>query len=250
MEHDPLQGMEGGEHPSLFQLLVLSLSLFVLGAMAAETFLPLRPQVKDLLLKLDTGICLVFIGDVLQRFLKAGDKTRFLFPWGLIDLVSSIPALPALRWGRILRIYRLLRVMRAFRSMKLLMEQIYRRRGRAVCTTAAIASVLVGLFSSIAILTFENRPDANIRTAGDGLWWSLYTLANMDYQGHYPVSFEGKLIRFLLVVSGMVLFAVFTAYAASLFIKPEEEEEAADIHALRKEVEGLREQVGQERPPL
>ena len=224
MEHDPQRGPERGEHPSLFQMLILFLSVFILGAMAAETFLTLRPEVKELLLMLDTGICLVFIGDVLQRFLKAGDKTRFLLPWGLIDLVSSIPALPALRWGRILRIYRLLRVMRAFRSVKLLLEHLYRNRGRAACATVACASVLVALFSSLAIMTFEHRADANIQTASDGLWWSLYTLANIDYQGHYPVSFEGKIIRFLLVVSGMVLFAVFTGYAASLFIAPKEQE--------------------------
>jgi voltage-gated potassium channel len=229
-------------------MLVLFLSIFILGAMAAETFLTLRPEVKELLLELDAGICLVFIVDVLQRFIKAGDKRRFLLPWGLIDLVSSIPALPALRWGRILRIYRLLKVMRAFRSVKLLMEHLYRKRGRAVCATAAVTSALVALFSSLAILTFENQAEANIRTAGDGLWWSIYTLANMDYQGHYPVSFEGKIIRLLLVVSGMVLFAVFTGYAASLFIAPEEKEEAHELIALRQEVERLRERVGQERP--
>ncbi|MCX5796267.1 MAG: ion transporter [Elusimicrobia bacterium] len=242
--------MEHGESPSLFQLLVLVLSVFILGAMAAETFLTLRPEVTELLLKLDTGICLVFLVDVLYRFRKAGDKTRFLLPWGLIDLVSSIPALPALRWGRVLRIYRLLRVLRAFRSVKLLLVHLYRSRGRAVCATAACASVLVALFSSLAVMTFENRADANIQTAGDGLWWSLYTLANIDYQGHYPVSFEGKLIRFLLVVSGMVLFAVFTGYAASLFIEPEEKEETEEIHGLRQEVERLSQRLGQEKPPL
>jgi voltage-gated potassium channel len=246
----PQRTPERTERPSLFQMLVLFLSVFVLGAMAAETLLPLRPEVKDLLLKLDTGICLVFIGDFLHRFLKAADKPRFLLPWGLIDLVSSIPALPSLRWGRILRVYRLLRVLRAFRSAKLLLEHLYRNRGRAACATAACASCLVALFSSLAILTFENRPDANLRTAADGLWWSLYTLANIDYLGRYPVSFEGKLIRFLLVVSGMVLFAVFTGYAASLFMAPEEEEETKEIHALRQEVEQLREGLGREKPAL
>jgi voltage-gated potassium channel len=250
MEHDPQPALERGEPASLFQLLVLFLSVIILGAMTAETFLALRPEVKDLLFKLDTGICLVFIGDFLYRLLKADAKMSFLLPWGLIDLVSSIPALPALRWGRILRVYRLLRVMRAFRSVKLLLEHLYRHRGRALCATAAFASVLITLFSSLAIMTFENRADANIRTAGDGLWWSVYTLANIDYQGLYPVSFEGKTVQFLLVASGMVLFAVFTGYAASLFIAPEQKNESEDIHSLRREIKRLREQVGQQRPQL
>lgn len=238
LENDPGLG-PGREKANLFQLLVLFLSVFVLGALAAETFCRLPGEVSVLLVRLDALICVVFIVDFCQRFLKAESKLRFL-SWGWIDLASSIPALPALRWGRILRIYRLLRVLRAFRSLKLLIGHLYRNRARAAFASAFMATGLVALFSSIAIMTFENRPDANIRAAGDGLWWSVYTLANIDYLGHYPVSFEGKLIRFLLVVTGMVLFAVFTGYAASLFIVPEEKEAAAEIDALRQEVERLR----------
>ncbi|MBI5243619.1 MAG: ion transporter [Elusimicrobia bacterium] len=250
MERPTPRILEKTESLSLFQVLVLCLSVFVLAALAAETFLPLRPEVRELLLHLDTGICLVFLLDFLHRLHRARDQAKFLFPWGLIDLLSSIPALPALRWGRVFRVYRLLRVLRAFRSTKLLLEHLYRRRGRAICATAACACLLVALFSSLAILNFEDRPDANIHTAGDGLWWSLYTLANMDYLGLYPVSFEGKLIRFLLVISGMVLFAVFTGYAASLFMAPGEAAETDEISALRHEVARLREQLGQEKPPL
>ena len=248
MENGEPRGRDRTEPLSLFQLLVLCLSVFVLAALAAETFLPLRPEVRGLLLHLDTAICLVFLADFGYRFHHAGDKLRFLLPWGLIDLASSIPALPALRWGRVARVYRLLRVLRAFRSAKLLMEHLYRRRGRAVCATAAGACCLTALFSSLAILTFENRPDASIRTAGDGLWWSLYTLANIDLPGLNPVSLEGKLIRFLLVVSGMVLFAVFTGYAASLFMAPEEEADTEELRALRRELGELRQQLGQGKP--
>jgi hypothetical protein len=61
---------------------------------------------------------------------------------------------------------------------------------------------------------------------------------------------EGKAVQFLLVVSGMVLFAVFTGYAASLFIGPEQKGESHEIQALRREIDRLREQVGQRRPPL
>ena len=231
---------QAGEHPSLFQLLVLALSVFCLVALAAETFFTVPPETQVLLLRLDTAICVVFLGDFAYRFAKAESKARFMV-WGWVDLVSSLPALPALRWGRVIRVYRLLRVLRAFRSVKFLLGHLYRRRARAVFASTFFSAGLVTLFSSVAVLTFESRASGNIQTAGDGLWWSLYTLANMDYMGRYPVSFEGKLIRFLLVATGMVLFAVVTGYAASLFIEPAEDEEIRELRALRREVAALRE---------
>ena len=208
----------GAEEIGPFQLLVLCLSLFVLGAIIAQTFFSLPPEVVSLLNRLDTLICLVFIADFFTRFFRAADKAAFL-RWGWIDLVSSIPAVEVLRWGRIVRIARLLRVLRAFRSVKVFLACLYKVRDRATFSTAAMTTFLIAIFSSIAILTFESVPGANITTASDGLWWSFYTLANIDYAGHYPVSAEGKAIRLLLVVTGMMLFGIFTGYAASFFIE-------------------------------
>jgi voltage-gated potassium channel len=224
---------------SLFQLFMLFLSVFVLGAIIAQTFFRLPPEVNLLLDRLDTLICLVFIADFFYRLYRAADKARFL-RWGWIDLLSSIPSLEILRWGRIVRIVRLLRVLRAFRSVKMFIGCLYRKRGRAVFSTAAISAFLIAVFSSIAILTFENVPGANISTSGDGLWWAFYTMANMDYSGHYPVSFEGRIIRFLLTITGMVLFGIFTGYAASAFVEDSEKNEASEIAGLRREIEKLR----------
>ena len=226
----------------LFQILVLVLSVFVLCAIMAQTFFTLPPEINFLLNRLDTLICFIFIGDFFYRLLKAESKVKFLH-WGWIDLISSIPAVEILRWGRIVRIVRMLRVMRAFRSVKFVIGYVYRKRSRATFSTAAVTAFLVAIFSSVAILTFENIPGANINTAGDGLWWSFYTLANIDYAGHYPLSVEGKVIRLMLVVTGMVLFGIFTGYVASFFMEDEEKQETDEITALRREIESLRAEV-------
>ena len=233
------QDHDAKEEMSLFQLFMLFLSVFVLGAIIAQTFFSLPAEVNLLLNRLDTLICLVFIADFFYRFSRARNKALFL-RWGWIDLVSSIPSLEILRWGRIVRIVRLLRVLRAFRSVKLCIQCLYKKRGRAVFSTAAVSAFLLAIFSSIAILTFENVPGANISTSGDGLWWAFYTMANIDYAGHYPVSAEGKIIRFLLVISGMILFGIFTGYAASSFMEDSEKDEAGEIVELRREIERFR----------
>lgn len=225
-----------------FQLLILLLSVFVLCALAAETFFALPPELAALLRRLDTIICLVFLADFFLRLRRAADRKAFM-RWGWLDLVSSVPAVPALRIGRIFRVVRLLRVLRAFRSAKVLLQHLYRDRGRAALSTAAGAAFLTAISASIAVLNFENVPGANISTAADGLWWSFYTLANIDYGGHFPVTPEGKLLRLLLVTAGMVLFGVFTGYAASYFLSGEEERETGEIAALRAEVSSLRSEL-------
>jgi voltage-gated potassium channel len=243
MSTQTTQGGCAAEEPGLFQVLILFLSVFVLGAIMAQTFFALPPQVNLLLNRIDTLICAVFIGDFCYRLYRAGDKAVFL-RWGWIDLVSSIPAVEVLRWGRVVRVVRLLRVLRAFRSVKVFLACLYRRRARAAFTTAGASAFLVAIFSSIAILTFENVPGANISTAGDSLWWAFYTMANIDYAGHYPVSPEGKAVRLLLVITGMVLFGVFTGYAASAFMEDTEKKETTEIEGLKREVEGLRADMG------
>ncbi len=239
MPKNTAQSCGENEEADLFQVLVLFLSFFALGAIMAQTFFRLPPELDALLDRIDTLICFVFIGDFFYRLFRAESKARFL-RWGWIDLVSSIPAVEILRWGRVVRIIRLLRVLRAFRSVKLFLGCLYRNRSRATVGTAVIAAFLIALFSSIAILTFENVPGANITTSGDGLWWAFYTMANIDYMGRYPVTPEGKAIHYLLVVAGMVLFGIFTGYAASLFLKDDEQREADEIGELKREIERLR----------
>ena len=224
---------------SPFQLLILFLSVFVLLSIIAQTFLPIPPELNRLLTELDTLICFVFIGDFAFRCWSARDKKAFL-RWGWVDLASSIPTIEALRWGRVIRIVRLLRVLRAFRSTRVLLRCLYQGdRDRAAFSTVAIGAFLIAVFSSIAVVTFEEGTGSGLATAGDGLWWSFYTMANIDYMGRFPRSFEGMLIRLLLVVTGMVLLAILTGYAASYFLEDDQREQSGEIDALRREVELL-----------
>src|SRR5207253_3152666 len=122
----------------------------------------------------------VFLYDFCARFYKAENKLEFM-KWGWIDLISSIPTFDFMRYGRFLRLFRLLRVLRAFRSTKMLAKYIFRKKTQGAFTTAALIAIMMLLFSSIAILNFENVPEANIKTAEDALWWAFVTLTTTGY---------------------------------------------------------------------
>lgn len=205
------------ENLGFLNLLILVLSAYVLIALLIDTLFKLPPEVSRILDIVDIGICIIFLFDFSVRFYRAKNKLKFM-QWGWIDLISSIPTLDFMRAGRMLRLIRLLRILRAFRSTKHLVTHIFKRRKQGALTAAAIIAVLMLIFSSIAILQFENDPNSNIKTAEDAIWWAYVTITTVGYGDKFPITTEGRIIAALLMTVGVGLFGTFTAYLASWFV--------------------------------
>lgn len=212
------------EKLGFLNLLVMLLSIYILVAVLIETFYKLSPEMSKLLADIDLGICAIFFIDFSIRFKKAENKLEFM-KWGWIDLLSSIPMIDFLRAGRILRLIRLLRIVRAFRSTNLLIKHIFKNKAEGALASAAITSILLLLFSSIAILQAEQEPGSNIKTAEEAIWWSYSTFTTISYGEFYPITTEGRIIAAILTTAGMALFGTFTAFAASWFYQESKEEE-------------------------
>src|SRR5688572_21388918 len=73
-----------------FQLVILTLSLFVLGLLAVELLFDLPPETVRVLGWIDNLVCGLFLVDFIVRFRRAESKLRFM-KWGWIDLLASIP---------------------------------------------------------------------------------------------------------------------------------------------------------------
>lgn len=208
---------------SIFQFIIIILSIYLLGSLIASTFFKLPNAVLQLLDLIDNGICIIFLLDFLNRFVRADNKLKFL-RWGWIDLVSSIPSLNYFRAGRLLRLIRLLRLLRAFRSTKMLYQFLFRKKTHGAFATASIVAVFIIIFSSIAILQVEDAPNSNIKTAENALWWSYTTITTVGYGDYYPVTPEGKIIAVMLMTVGVGLFGTFSGFIASWFLKKDEPE--------------------------
>jgi voltage-gated potassium channel len=204
---------------TLWQLVILGLSVYVLEALLLDTVLSLPPDVRNILQVSDTAICFVFIMDFFVRFVAAKHKWQFL-KWGWIDLVSSIPMLDYFRVGRMVRVIRILRILRAFRSTKILLTYLFANRAKSVFACAALISFTLTVFSSIAILNVEDSKDSNIKNAEDALWWAIATITTVGYGDKYPVTTEGRIIGAFLMAGGVGLFGTFTGFVASWFMSP------------------------------
>jgi voltage-gated potassium channel len=221
------------------QCLILVLSIYVLAALFIQRAFVLSPETNVLLDRIDFAICLVFIYDFFVRLYRADSRRSFL-KWGWIDLVSSIPMFDFLRWGRLVRIIRILRILRAFRSTRILVHYLFRNRAKGTFGTVALISIVLVIFSSIAILHFEDSPESNIKTPSDAMWWAFVTITTVGYGDKFPLTHEGRIIAAVLMTAGVGLFGTFTAYVATFFLEAEHKQEESEIKQLIKEVRGLK----------
>jgi voltage-gated potassium channel len=152
---------------------------------------------------------------------------------------------------------RIFRVLRGVRAAKLIATFILNRRAEGAFLAAVLLALLLVGFSSIAVLQVEgSTPDANIKSAGDALWWAFVTITTVGYGDHFPISTEGRLIGALLVTAGVGLVGTFSGFVASWFLAPGQQKEETDIKALHRELQALRQalvpssQPGAPTPPV
>jgi voltage-gated potassium channel len=230
------------ERPSLFQCIILVLSIYVLCVVFIQTVIKLSPETNLLLDYIDSLICVVFLFDFFFHLYKAPSKRAFL-KWGWMDLISSIPMVGVLRWGRITRVVRILRLLRAFRSSKILITYLFQHRAHSTFATVTLISLVLMIFSSIAMLHVETETGSNIKTPGDALWWSFATITTVGYGDKYPVTPQGRIVAVILMIAGVGLFATFTGYLSSFFLESAQKKNEEDLKELIKEVRLLREKI-------
>lgn len=231
------------------EIAVLVLSVYVLGALLAQTVFHISPEVSLLLDRIDTFVCIVFLADFAVRFRRAPSKLAFM-KWGWIDLFSSIPAYDFLRWGRLLRLFRIIRILRTFRSARHLVSFLYRNRTKSLAATTVLIAFVLIISTSIAVLAFETEENSNIRTPFDAVWWAISTMTTVGYGDKVPTTVEGKVVAMILMVTGVGLFGVLTGLFARIFVEPDLKMENAEIANLAAEIRLLRERIEQmERTP-
>ena len=101
--------MNQDQNFSIWHIINLVLSVFVLVLLFIEMTIPLDSSTLYLFGIIDTSVCLLFLGDFFYQVVTRKDKKAYL-KWGWIDLISSIPTIGILRIGRLARIARIIRI--------------------------------------------------------------------------------------------------------------------------------------------
>lgn len=207
-----------GRSLTVWQVLILLLSVVILLLLAADFLMELHPETRRVIYIADFLICMVFLWDFTQSFRKAPDKWKYMLRWGWLDLLSSIPMLEPLRLGRLARIARIARLLRLIRSARDVATVIVQSPKVGAIGTLAGVAILVVLIGSVAILTFETSPQSNIRTAEDAIWWAIVTITTVGYGDLYPVTHGGRVVAVGLMTVGLGVFGAYTGLVATMIV--------------------------------
>ncbi len=173
-----------------------------------------------------------FAVDYVARLLLSSARWRFVWTHPL-DL--AVVVLPVLRPLRLLRLVALLGVLNRRAGGSL--------RGRVAVYVVGAAGMVV-LVAALAMLDAERgKPDANIESFGDAIWWAMTTVTTVGYGDHFPVTTTGRFVAVGLMVAGIALLGVVTATFASWLIERVQQVEEVSQAATRRDVESLTREV-------
>lgn len=223
-----------------YDIFMLVFSLIAIGMLVIGVAVELGPSSRSILAYADTVVCVVFLVDFVVSLARAENRWRYLVTWGWLDLISSIPAIDSARWGRGGRIVRVLRVIRGVRATHLIASMLFRQRALGAVLAGAFVSILMIFASSFAILAFEEAGGGNIKTADDAVWWAVCTVTTVGYGDLYPITWEGRVVAFFLMVTGASTFGTLAGVLAGWFIDVREESSQGDLAGVREELAALR----------
>jgi voltage-gated potassium channel len=229
----------GLEHGNAYAIFIFVLTVLSLGVMVG-LLLPLSPATHDTLRVWDTIICVIFLVDFFLNLATSHPRRAYLLGrLGWLDFIGSIPAFgyfrltPLLRLARIVRLVRLLRMLGG-QERRALMRDVIANRGQYALFITVLLVFVVLMSSSVFVLQFESgAPNANIKTGGDALWWSIVTITTVGYGDYFPVTALGKAMAVVVMIAGIGLIGALASLLATLLVSPV----SSDIQAVAAPVD-------------
>jgi voltage-gated potassium channel len=211
--------------------------LIALGilAMIANTSPNLGPTGRTLCQAVLIATLVIFLCDAVLRLAFArhldadsgGDRTAARLGWvkslpGALDLLTILPITLAapFAWtpdgAPLLASLWLFRFARYSAGPQMLMTVLLRERVSIVGLALLFALVLV-IASVLAYLAEAKIQPDSFGSLADALWWTITTLTTTGYGDRVPITGFGRLLGGLVMVSGIILFALLAGLLATSF---------------------------------
>ncbi|HKI08534.1 MAG TPA: ion transporter [Nitrososphaeraceae archaeon] len=210
----------------LFSSLIIAsvLILFI------DLLYPLGEDQRIALRIFDLAVVALLGLDFLARLKSSQSRSHFI-----LRHLYEFPALiPLLVTGAVdsssflfyIRLIALFRVVRLYNIMQYV-------EGSELVILASMSVVSV-LFGGFAIYIVEaGQPDSSINNIPDAIWWSIETITTVAYGEYYPVTYEGRLIATIMMITAIAFLWTFVGLLGSRFVakritKKEKEKEDRD----------------------
>ena len=149
----------------------------------------------------------LFVIDLVFRFSLSPDKRHF-FQHNLVDTITVL--VPQ---------FRAIRALRAFTSGGFISKKTGLISGGGL-TSALLAALIVVWVGSLMVLNAErSAANAEIKTAGDAIWWGFETVTTVGYGDFVPVTWSGRGLAVLVMLVGISVLGVVTASLSAALVK-------------------------------
>lgn len=166
-------------------------------------------------------VCVENVGDGSEHPLIERVRYAVSVP-ALIDLAAVLPfylglvLVVDLRFLRVLRLVRLLKLTRYSPALETVGAVMYGQRRSLVAAAVILGTMLVFSSSIVYLIERVGQPDA-FGSIPAAMWWALATLTTVGYGDVTPHSPAGKLAGGLVMIVGILMFALPTGILANGF---------------------------------
>ena len=210
-----------------YELFIVALSILSLANVVVLVG-PFEEDTKTVVAIVDLVLSLIFLADFTGRLYLSDPRSDYLIrKQGYLDFLGSLP-FPLLRLFRIVRVYRAIRRVRAMGGRRVVRRIVRERAQTALLFATFLVLLVIELGSIFVVIAERGAPNANIKTGGDALWWSIVSVTTVGYGDKYPVTPAGRVIGTVILILGVGLFGVFTGYVARIFLTPRQEDTESD----------------------
>ncbi len=180
----------------------------------------------------DFIVCIILWIEFSYNLYYADNKKEFLKKnWYYI--ISMIPLdFFFIRAFRFIRIIRLFRLTRALLLIKAFTKKTHLDK-------LLIILLIFIVISTISLFIIEPSFDSLF----NAFWYVIVTLTSVGYGDMVPISQNGKILAFTIIIVGIIFFSVFTAAIASIYIEKLNENTEVDYENSLKEVKSQIEEI-------
>ncbi len=228
-----LQPESPGTAARVFRLAHHAMVAAGIGIMLADTVAPWRAAYSD---ALDAGfqlVCAFFFAEYVLRLIAAPEapgaehrgRWRSRLAWaasvgGVFDLVGALPGVLDIVFNPgyaslfgFVWVFKLVRFTPGLSSL----QRVISRARHALLSVLLAFGIILLLAASLAYLLEREVQPAVFGSIPAALWWAIVTLTTTGYGDVTPMTLGGKMLAGVVMVSGILVFALWAGILATGF---------------------------------